>query len=328
LPNRSAGIRVSRRSVLASIPLTALTIAASGGCQKTQSSQSAESRLFGLAATGLDDATLQRSQAAAQTLGKHLDVLTVYDAFSWEKPLPTALLDAVTAAGCTPELSWEPWDPGAGKHQAAYTAAQIAGGRYDIYVRGWAEQAAAYGGRFLLRFAHEMNGDWYPWSVGAPGGSPQDYVAAYRRVRGIFDDAGAKRVEWVWCPNVIVNGNTEAIAQCYPGDQFVDIVGVDGYNFGDLPGHHWTQPADLFADSLALLTRLAPGKQVWINEVGCGDRGGDKARWISEFISWLASTDVRALVWFEVNGAGVDADWRLTSSPTTIAAAKSALASW
>ena len=328
MPNGSAGIGMSRRRVLASIPLAALTVMASGGCQRTQPSQSPQSRLFGLAATGLDDATLQRSQAAAQTLGKHLDVLTVYDAFSWENPLPTALLDAVTSAGCTPELTWEPWDPGAGKHQAAYTAAQIAGGRYDIYVRGWAQQAAAYGRRFLLRFAHEMNGDWYPWSVGAPGGSPPDYVAAYRRVRGIFDDAGAKYVQWVWCPNVIINGNTEAITQSYPGDQFVDIVGVDGYNFGDLPGHQWTAPADLFANTLALVTKLAPGKQVWINEVGCGDRGGDKVRWISDFIAWLVTTDVRALIWFEVNGTGGDPDWRLTSSAPTAAAAKSALASW
>ena len=123
-----------------------------------------------------------------------------------------------------------------------------------------------------FRFAHEMNGDWYPWSVGSPGGSPQDYVAAYRRVRGMFDDAGAKHVEWVWCPNVIVNGNVEAISRCYPGDDFVDIVGVDGYNFGDLPGHRWTQPAELFGDTVALVAQLAPGKPVWINEVGCGDQ--------------------------------------------------------
>ena len=115
---------------------------------------------------------MQRSQAAAQQLGKHLDVLTVYEAFVWERSLPTTFLDAAAAAGCTPELTWEPWDPRAGKHQAAYTAGQIAGGRYDTYVRTWAKQAASYDKPFRLRFAHEMNGDWYPWAVGSPGGSP------------------------------------------------------------------------------------------------------------------------------------------------------------
>jgi mannan endo-1,4-beta-mannosidase len=331
LPNGSAGITVSRRSMLASIPFAALTMMAGSGCQKTQSSQSsqsAQSRLFGLAATGLDDASLQRSQAAAQILGKQLDLLTVYEAFFWGNPLPTALLDAAAAAGCTAELTWEPWDPSAGKHQPAYTAAEIAGGRYDTYVSGWAKQAASHDRRFVLRFAHEMNGNWYPWSVGAPGGSPEDYVAAYRRVRGIFDDAGAKRVEWVWCPNVIIDGNVEAISRSYPGDNFVDIVGIDGYNFGDRPGHRWTQPADLFGNTLALVTELAPGKPVWINEVGCGDQGGDKARWISEFFGWLVSTDVRGLTWFEVDGRPDEPDWRLTSSAATTAAAESALSSW
>jgi mannan endo-1,4-beta-mannosidase len=322
---------VSRRSLLASIPLAAFTVMAAGGCQRSEPSQQSEprgSRQFGLAATGLDDATVQRSQAAAEQLGTHLNVLTVYEAFVWERALPTTFLDAAAAAGCSPELTWEPWDPRAGKHQAAYTAAQIAGGRYDTYVRNWAKQAASYDKSFRLRFAHEMNGDWYPWAVGSPGGSAQDYVAAYRRVRGIFDDAGAKRVEWVWCPNAIINGDAVAISSCYPGDDFVDVVGVDGYNFGDRPGHQWTEPAELFGATLPLLAQLAPGKPLWINEVGCGDQGGDKSRWISDFIGWLAGTDARGLIWFEVDGNPDAPDWRLTSSTATTAAAKAALASW
>lgn len=328
--------RISRRRVLTSIPLGAFAMAAASACRQTGSRPSSlpsqplptDSRVFGLAVSGLDDAVVQGSQATAEQLGKRLDVLTFYDAFAWAKPLPTALLDAAAAAGCTPQLTWEPWDPGAGMHQSAYTAAEIAGGRYDGYVSSWAEQAAAYDRPFLLRFAHEMNGDWYPWSVGAPGGAPQDYVAAFRRVRRIFNDAGARQVEWVWCPNAVIGAHTEAISQSYPGDEFVDIVGVDGYNFGDLPGHQWTEPAELFGDTLALVAQLAPGKPVWINEVGCGDQGGDKVRWISDFVGWLVTTDVRGLVWFEVDGRPDKPDWRLTSSAATTAAAKSALASW
>jgi beta-mannanase len=136
-----------------------------------------------------------------------------------------------------------------------------------------------------------MNGTGTPGGI--TGRLAEDYVATYRRVRGIFDDAGAKRVEWVWCPNVIVTGNVDAISRSYPGDDFVDIVGVDGYNFGDRAGHQWTHPADLFGSTLALVTQLAPGKPVWINEVGCADQGGDKSRWISDFFGWLVSTDVR-----------------------------------
>jgi mannan endo-1,4-beta-mannosidase len=114
LPNGSTGISderlreeptarvVSRRSVLTSIPFAVFTMMAVDGCEGNQPATTepprTPSRLFGLASTGLDDATVQRSQAATQQLGKHLDVLTVYDAFFWEKPLPTAFLDAAAAA--------------------------------------------------------------------------------------------------------------------------------------------------------------------------------------------------------------------------------------
>ena len=121
MPSEQAA-KVSRRGLLASIPLAALTMMAAGGCQESEPSQPSQprpSRQFGLAATGLDDGSVQRSQAAAQQLGKHLDTLTVYEAFVWERSLPTQFLDAAAAAGCIPELTWEPWDPRAGKHQAA-----------------------------------------------------------------------------------------------------------------------------------------------------------------------------------------------------------------
>lgn len=314
---------LSRRGFLATIPLAALALTVA--CQHEPEKKS---RAFGLASTGLDDGAVARSKSAVGQLDRQLDVLVVYDSFVWDKPLPTALLDATAVAGGIPQITWEPWDPRAGKHQAAYTAAEIAGGRYDGYVRGWAQQAASYGRPFQIRFAHEMNGDWYPWAVGAPGGTPQDYVAAFRRVRGIFDDAGADGVDWVWCPNVIVNGNTDAITQCYPGDDVVDIVGVDGYNFGNRPNHTWTEPAELFSATVDLLRRLAPGKPLWINEVGCGDQGGDKARWIADFVGWLGTTEVGALVWFEVDGRPENPDWRLTSTPAVLDAAKAALASW
>jgi beta-mannanase len=81
--------------------------------------------------------------------------------------------------------------------QRLYSAAQIAGGRYDAYAATWAKQAAAYNRHFLIRFAHEMNGDWYPQSVGQSGGTPDDYVAAYRRVRRIFDDSGRRKPLWI-----------------------------------------------------------------------------------------------------------------------------------
>jgi beta-mannanase len=276
---------------------------------------------------GLDPSVVQTATQTAQTLGRRLDVLNVYEAFSKGQPLPTDVLRAADASGVTPEITWEPWDPDHGVNQPLYSLAQIAGGRYDAYIAQWARDAAAYPGRLLLRFAHEMNGNWYPWAVGVAGSTPDDYVAAYRRVRRIFDDAGAIRVQWVWSPNVILGGNSDVIRRSFPGEQFVDIIGVDGYNWGTDNGHHWQQPADLFGATLDLVAYIAPDKPVWINEVGCSDRGGDKAAWITALGQFLPTTAVRGLVWFNVGDPG-EPDWRLTATPQSTAAAKAMLGGW
>lgn len=283
--------------------------------------------MFGLAAAGVDEAAINATRATADLLGKRLDVVCVYDAFAWGQPLPTQTMDFIRAVGATPQITWEPWNPQAGPDQPLYTVSQIAGGRHDVYITNWARQAVVYGRPFYLRFAHEMNGIWYPWSVSARGETPADYAAAFRRVRRIFDDVGAHSVEWVWSPNVIINGDTNSITGSYPGDDFVDVVGVDGYNFGNDAMHRWTSPKDLFGPTLDLLGTIAPAKPVWVNEVGSGDRGGNKAEWITELIEFLSGTDVRGLIWFEADKPG-EPDWRLTSTPATIAAAKAALASW
>jgi beta-mannanase len=314
---------MSRRAVLASLSLGALSLVAASNAVRSNS----QPRVFGLATDGIDDAALKSAEATAGSLGRRLDVLTVYDAFARQAPLPSDLLDRITALGTIPMMTWEPWNPTGGAAQPLYSAAQIAGGRYDAYIATWAKQAAAYNRYFLIRFAHEMNGNWYPWSVGQSGSTPADYVAAYRRVRRIFDDSGAAQVRWVWSPNVIINGDTDVISRCYPGDDYVDIIGVDGYNFGDNPGHRWRSPTDLFGPTLNLAARLSQRNPLWITEVGCSDRGGDKAAWIADLLEFLKSTNIEGLIWFEADKIG-EPDWRLTSSSQTSLAAKRALSNW
>ncbi|WP_196807844.1 glycoside hydrolase family 26 protein [Mycobacterium sp. 141] len=322
MPNDRAGVQLSRRALLSSIPAASLVLMV-GGCRK----EADVKRVFGLAANGLDAAAIDQASATGRTLGRRLDVLTVYEAFAWKQPLPVQLLKLIEAAGSVPEITWEPWNPEDGPRQPLYGLGQIAGGRYDSYIASWAKAAAEYQGRLLLRFAHEMNGDWYPWSVSSGGGTPEDYVAAYRRVRLIFQDAGANRVEWVWSPNVIVNGDADAVRRAYPGDDLVDIVGIDGYNFGNRNGHRWTSPEELFGVTLDVVASIAPNTPVWINEVGCSDAGGNKAQWITDFFSYVKTTSVRGVLWFEVDKTG-ESDWRLTETPETTAAAKAALADW
>ena len=183
-------------------------------------------------------------------------------------------------------------------------------------------------GRPSLRFAHEMNGDWYPWSVRSNGGSPELYVEAYRHVRALFASAGATNVRWVWSPNAISYGEDNALRASFPGVEHVDVIGVDGYNRGSTDSlSRWQSPQELFEPTLATLEVLAPDVPVWINETGCSSVGGDEVQWVSDLFDYLRRTKVSAVVWFEI-GAKDGSDWRVFNDKQTQAAVRAALEEW
>ena len=75
-----------------------------------------------------------------------------------------------------------------------------------------------------IRFAHEMNGFWYKWSQG----STDDYKANWKRVYGLVKGI-APNVLMNWAPFAYNFAQGKPYDQYYPGDQYVDIVGVDIY---------------------------------------------------------------------------------------------------
>ena len=128
-----------------------------------------------------------------------------------------------------------------------------------------------------------MNGSWYPWCVGVNGNTSGDYIAAFRRVHDLFVSAGATNVQWVWSPTVSP-GSSSDMATEYPGSQYVNVIGLDGYNFGTgVPGDSWTSPSYVFTDSLDELSSVDASKPILINEVGSSEVGGSKAQWIASF---------------------------------------------
>ncbi|WP_264010109.1 glycosyl hydrolase, partial [Mycolicibacterium flavescens] len=110
-----------------------------------------------------------------------------------------------------------------------------------------------------------------------------------------------------------------------PGDDYVDVLGVDGYNWGvRLTSTRWTEPEELFGAALEELRALAPAKPILVTEVGCAESGGSKANWVRRLIEYLdRQHDVIGFVWFEHDK---ETDWRITSSPSSARAMADALA--
>ncbi len=239
---------------------------------------------------------------------------------------PQVHLDTIRQLRATPVLSLEPWNPQVGPYQPAFTLSSIVTGQHDSDLQRWAAELGLWGDPVLLRFAQEMNGTWYPWSVGLYGNTAAEYRAAWVRMHRIVS-ARAPNVEFVWTPNVLTEG-TRDFADCYPGDQFVDYLGLDGYNWGDTPGHQWQSPERLFSASVATLRRLNAARPIVLTEVGCADGAdpGHKARWISEFFEVvMGNPDVTGFLWFQTDK---ERDWRINSTRASTQAFRDGLANW
>jgi hypothetical protein len=226
----------------------------------------------------------------------------------------------LAARGETPLVTWQLYKSGWGG--PTIPLPDIAAGKYDGYLRQAADAAKSMPfGEILIRFAHEMNGNWYGWS-----GSPSAYVEAWRRVVTIFREQGASNVKFIWSPNV--DYGDYPMQPYFPGDAWVDYVALDGYNWGATGqgSGRWESLSSVFESSYDQLTRLS-SKPVMIAETSSSETGGSKADWIREgFLKTIPQQfpRVAAVIWFSRDQ---EDDWRVDSSPASLAAYREVVAS-
>jgi beta-mannanase len=235
---------------------------------------------------------------------------------------PLAEVAAIGANGSVPLITWEPW-----VNDLAGNLNAIAAGTYEIYIRDFLLAAKTLGKPLLLRFAHEMNGNWYPWDGahnGAAAEAAERYKKAWIYIYNVKQRIGANNVRLVWCPNNLDIPAEEWNQQAayYPGDQYVDWIGMDGYNWGY---GGWQSFNDVFASVYQKLTALS-AKPLLIGEFASAEQGGAKDKWINEALSQLPGKypRVKLFCWFNINK---ERDWRINSSVTAEAAFRQSVSS-
>ncbi|SDP26859.1 Glycosyl hydrolase family 26 [Nakamurella panacisegetis] len=311
--------RVGRRltAVLATMTAMLLVTTALAPLERAVAAASTASpRMVGVTLPGAPT-DLTALNALTVELGRKPTTVMWYQQWAGQPSFPTQGVRQVAAWGATPEITWEPWDPSAGINQPSYSLARISSGAFDSYLNQWAKAARQWGYPLRLRFAHEMNGTWYPWAESVNGNAPGSYVKAWNHLREVFAKQGATNVSWIWSPNVSYAGSTP-LSELFPGAANVDEVALDGYNWSTLQSWStWTSFADVFNSSLGELRQLS-SLPISIGEVGTPEIGGDKAQWITDMWSTLAAApDIRGLVWFDFNK---EADWRIDSSSASASA--------
>lgn len=183
--------------------------------------------------------------------------------------------------------------------------ASIVAGRYDDYLRSFAEAVKTFKSRIVLSFGHEMNGNWYSW--GYHHTPPSVFVAAWRHIVASFRAAGARNVIWLWTINVMADNIPVPIPNpkpWWPGRSYVNWIGLDGYYFNSSSVF-----ASLFGTTIAAVRKLT-GDPILITETGIPPAAGQPAK-IDDLFAGIHTYGLMGLIYFDENAQG--RDWRISS---------------
>ena len=241
----------------------------------------------------------------ARSIGASPQALATFEAFSRRRTLEKFQGEAARRGIRRILVSWEPWAPVPSALGVQAQAAQqqglrnidIARGSQDRYIIEFARSLARFPGTVYLRYAHEMNGYWYPWSQDAAA-----YRWAWQRVVRLFRTVGARNVKFVWSANTNLYEPARTwragLRRYWPGRRYVDLVGATAINFGGSKEY----PVRRFAPRLGELHRRY-GKPLLLTETNTAASGA--ALWLRDLRAMLARMPwIRGVFWSQLPSRG------------------------
>lgn len=183
----------------------------------------------------------------------------------------------------------------------------------------------------LLRIGYEFNGSWNRW---AAANDPTAFVTYYQRIVTAMRSVPGQHFKFIWNPALGLQSIAADLV--YPGDSFVDYIGLDVYNqswrpqdVGN-PAMRWqglvTQPYGLnWLSSFA----GAHGKWIALPEWGTGTRpdghgGGDDPLFIKNMTQWIGSHRVIAQGYWDYRAGDYDGEISDGGQPLSAAAYQAA----
>ncbi len=195
------------------------------------------------------------------------------------------------------------------------SAFAIARGDFDADIADWRDHVLQFldrGGNRSLVIAplQEHNGNWTPY-----GCDPGNFKAAYRKFVSSFRNAGIDetQVRFAWAPNGWTTPGCGDLADYYPGNGWVDVIGISAYNFGTCVANgEYETPAEAFDPYLAeIRTTVTANKPLLIAQTASSRYacGGNQSSWVQTMMAHLdTQPGVVGFVWFNV---AKETDWRV-----------------
>ena len=107
----------------------------------------------------------------------------------------------------------------------------------------------------LWRPLHEAGGQWFWWGLDAEACN-ELWRVMYKR----FHEAGLNNLIWVWTSAAAWNRPYSEGYKWYPGDEYVDIVGIDIYNN--------SSASNIYSTCYKMLRKKSPDKLIALTECG------------------------------------------------------------
>jgi cellulose synthase/poly-beta-1,6-N-acetylglucosamine synthase-like glycosyltransferase/beta-mannanase len=278
--------------------------------------------------TGIFAPAAPDGQSSLDLVGKykrafnaHFDIISFYVPWGNQQicQLPSMTLDSVYKQGSIPMITWEPWkslfEQPNGKEKTSNEKKvfkDITEGKFDDYIRKFAAQVAALRRPVFLRFAHEADNPFYPWS-GTGNNNPEEFKAAWKYVHKMFTDNHVYNVIWVWNP-----WKASAVKEYFPGEDYVDWISVTGLNFGP---YNPDKKSYSFEQLYAPFHRTLPkGLPVLIAEMGSAEKK-NQTEWMMDGIKKVRMKypEVKGFVLFNSgidknipDGSSGTIDWRIS----------------
>ncbi len=286
---------------------------------------------FGVTQNGLPGSTPQLTTIDNE-LGKAPSSIGYFT--TWDQPFNPSQVVTAWRSGALPVMTWMS-KSASGTNDSAYSFTNILAGNLDAYLYKFAGDIVRTNLPLVIRFDHEMNGTWYPWSAGMTlyNNSSAKYIAVWRYVWNIFQKVGANSdVIWDWSPSRVdtLNPASTGVTQLsadYPGDSYVDWVGATVY------WRHSSVATDYvtnFGKTISQI-RAITNKPMFFAEIGAiqtdnnVDETANKEAWIKNTIAgFLADPSIVGFSWFDNVASTPDAqsvtnDWRFESSAGVLA---------
>ncbi|MGX7678187.1 glycoside hydrolase family 26 protein [Jatrophihabitans sp. DSM 45814] len=279
-------------------------------CEVTEASSPTCGSWWGSALPDLQSQLVTAVATEEQTTQRRLDIVHTYH--RWFDVFPTASEKTLASQGHLLLLNWEPND----RMNTPMSWASIAAGKQDAVIDAEAKRLAALKTPVLVSFSHEPELQFHQH------GSAADFAAAFQHVVKRSRQSGASNVKWVWDMMGLSDPVWQArYKQMWPGDNVVDWVAWDPYNFASCRNKPWLSFTQTISPFYQWLQSNGFGdKPFMLAEYGTIERPGQpqaKADWLASIPDALKKLpNLRALVYFNLPAPPANCDWQITTSAT------------